>query len=1041
MNSNESSRKKKNQEEGDERDVKRRKEVNDLSIIVRDFFLVILAHIIVNNECDSLLDIYSDEQNRIKLYLAPFLDTEKTYNLKDVLRFLVKTYNSNSFNVKEKEGFNDNLKELLKTLPDPIIDNDTKFVKDIIDYVKGNTNISINSNDYLNFKKTVVKVISPNMEISTFPPPEDTFLRILNSLEKNDDGTLIFDAGINVFQYPNNKIYIRNCYVVSLYSIIKNIENDSNTVLIGQPGIGKTTLIYYIVYQIKKYTRVKLDRGKGNVFFNDYLDDEDKKELKLAKEKYYGEIKKYEEEGRININNGDDDDDDEELDAIRDRIKILVNTVQGNGLFIVKASKGGKKANCYIYNFDEMKFERCRESEITDKSIVITDTYGRIECDHNQIISISSPSDEHMRSYKVDNCKIIYYDSYSDEEIKIWFDKCIRKNGGKINLYDPSDEDFKSICSIYGNVPRQIYYSYIYEKYYGKEYWDYYTQLIEGVIHTCGYKEFREKYKRIDELSQDPLSNIIMKYKMKLNDSLELEAVGNTFVSSRIMEYVTSIIRTPKDEEEYNFLCDLYDNYSSKSLDNYENDYSKYILHMLIKQLFAYNICSGKYNIQASKSFLDIDIPLSIEYFLNNGVHMMKYIMNNSSKDFDFLVGDVFVKIIYDDDDNNDSDINIIKEIVESIKYCKSLNTLKYITIHSEELKNYGFRPNIGTANNSLMSSSNPSPSSTESNTTTFDENTIEEIAIQLQHTLTNIFYDIPTTVLYKIDYGNVCWKVEYTKESKELGCFFIKDRLYILRKCFSKIINVVKDDYGIQSNFIIFGNQGLGKYTLSELLNYYFIFKSEYNVLYIIEEKNEVKYYYTETGKNYCKRYDQTITPQSPYMVISYRVVIGEDDYADAKKIIVLYESYDENIKTYQNKRCPLRLFIPPFNLQETSLFVFLDSYDKEKELIIGRINRIMKYGGIPIYMNVMEDYIREDIKKIVSDDQLQFIEEMINGVNKSPLAKGYKTNAFIYNTPSDDVTQSDKLIFLSPEVEKLVIEEYIRYKTKNSIDGYIRR
>lgn len=269
--------------------------------------------------------------------------------------------------------------------------------------------------------------------------------------ENNDTITINYE----VFQYPNNVVYIRNSYKElwnyfkgqiynncvkrideevlrstiekknELLKVLKSmIKDESNNAFLlrGNPGLGKTSFIIYFLYKLNQY---RINEKIFDLLFN---------EIRKKKSLLINDIKLI--ENRINKHI---------------TIAYYKNTNNGYAEYIL--NNEGKLV---------------RES-LPSPDIIITDSYNlEKKIGTLLVLYVSSPD---MKSYKnfydygESERKCLYLDVFSPTEIEDWIKKCLP---GDLGNYIREN----NVAKRYGYVPRHIYFDAVYSFYYNRSYWD-----------------------------------------------------------------------------------------------------------------------------------------------------------------------------------------------------------------------------------------------------------------------------------------------------------------------------------------------------------------------------------------------------------------------------------------------------------------------------------------------------------------------------------------------------------------------------------------
>ena len=146
--------------------------------------------------------------------------------------------------------------ELLKMLPSKILRPDSVYIEDdFIAHLKSACDEPRIKAFYsaFDYEKRKLKLKAEKDEVEK-GNSDDT------PVQEEEDNMIIAKNGGNTIFYPFENIYIRDCYK-KLYNLAIDSCKSSSVAIIGDPGIGKTTLIRYIFHLLvtKKYK----DKEKG----------------------------------------------------------------------------------------------------------------------------------------------------------------------------------------------------------------------------------------------------------------------------------------------------------------------------------------------------------------------------------------------------------------------------------------------------------------------------------------------------------------------------------------------------------------------------------------------------------------------------------------------------------------------------------------------------------------------------------------------------------------------------------------------------------
>lgn len=235
-------------------------------------------------------------------------------------------------------------------------------------------------------------------------------------------------------------------------------------------------------------------------------------------------------------------------------------------------------------------------------------------------------------------------------------------------------------------------------------------------------------------------------------------------------------------------------------------------------------------------------------------------------------------------------------------------------------------------------------------------------------------------------------------------------DIFYIMRDCYYKMLDLILDKFDdnntYQRNYLVFGHLGIGKSILACIIREH---------IHNIDKNIGIIHIYRQGNRSNTYSYNEN---SKKYIVISDEVVIGEDDFPDAKMIILIANSSNEKYKTFQSKRCCLVMYIPPFTKEEIkrvimvndsrneSMFKLLkqnnhfinveenkmkmkedrnECYNKQKY-----IDNCKYYGGIIGNFNVKIDSINEEVERTKTNMKV-IIEDIVRGIKKSSNSKIY--------------------------------------------------
>lgn len=138
---------------------------------------------------------------------------------------------------------------------------------------------------------------------------------------------------------------------------------------------------------------------------------------------------------------------------------------------------------------------------------------------------------------------------------------------------------------------------------------------------------------------------------------------------------------------------------------------------------------------------------------------------------------------------------------------------------------------------------------------------------------------------------------------------------------------------------------------------------------------------------------------------------------------IINLFDSFNSKIKTFQSKRLPYIIYIPPFEKNELDNLLEILNVTKEKNKYI--ISNFYKYGGIPS-MFLKDDKDQDtkikdncrNYKAINGELPYNFSCSIINNNKSSTFL-----NLIMKNVPNDDnIIKSNKIDFISEHVKNIL-------------------